>query len=81
MNSLPPKINSKRTLNLNDPEQLRNERLFIQCELDDNYDNQPFLLFQQCVLNFSLNPLPDDKILDWSKLKQIADDIAFKMEN
>ena len=22
-----------------------------------------------------LNPLPDDKILDWSKLKQIADDI------
>ena len=24
-----------------------------------------------------LNPLPDDKILDWSKLKQIADDINF----
>ena len=22
-----------------------------------------------------LNQLPDDKILDWSKLKQIADDI------
>ena len=22
-----------------------------------------------------LNPLPDDKILDWSKLEQIADDI------
>ena len=22
-----------------------------------------------------VNPLPDDKILDWSKLKQIADDI------
>ena len=22
-----------------------------------------------------INPLPDDKILDWSKLKQIADDI------
>ena len=22
-----------------------------------------------------LNPLPDNKILDWSKLKQIADDI------
>ena len=21
------------------------------------------------------NPIPDDKILDWSKLKQIADDI------
>ena len=23
----------------------------------------------------SVNPLPDDKILDWSKLKQVADDI------
>ena len=23
----------------------------------------------------TVNPLPDDKILDWSKLKQIADDI------
>ena len=22
-----------------------------------------------------INPLPDDKILDWSKLKQTADDI------
>ena len=26
------------------------------------------------------NPLPDDKILDWSKLKQIADNIL-KMKN
>ena len=25
---------------------------------------------------FFFNPLPDDKILDWSKLKQIADDIS-----
>ena len=24
------------------------------------------------------NPLPEDKILDWSKLKQIADDIKWK---
>ena len=24
---------------------------------------------------FNFNPLPDDNILDWSKLKQIADDI------
>ena len=24
---------------------------------------------------YFVNPLPDDKILDWSKLKQIADDI------
>ena len=23
----------------------------------------------------SINPLPDKKILDWSKLRQIADDI------
>ena len=31
----------------------------------------------------SINPLPDDKILAWSKLKLIADDIesAFKMKN
>ena len=27
-----------------------------------------------CILN-SFNPLPDNKILDWSKLKQIADEI------
>ena len=26
-----------------------------------------------------LNPSPDDKILDWSKLKQIADDISNSM--
>ena len=25
--------------------------------------------------NHCFNPLPDNKILDWSKLKQIADDI------
>ena len=25
-------------------------------------------------LSFLLNPLPDDKILDWSKLKEFADD-------
>ena len=29
--------------------------------------------FLETVLDF--NPLPDDKILDWSKLKQIADEI------
>ena len=27
------------------------------------------------LTHLTLNPLPDDKILDWSKLKQIADDI------
>ena len=27
------------------------------------------------------NPLPDDKILDWSKLKQIADDISKCIRN
>ena len=27
------------------------------------------------IFFFSINPLPDDKILDRSKLKQIADDI------
>ena len=28
-----------------------------------------------------LNPLPDDKILDWSKVKQIADDILTCIQN
>ena len=28
-----------------------------------------------------LNPLPDDKILDWSKLKQIADYISKYIQN
>ena len=38
-----------------------------------------FWLFQQMFfiglnkLIKAINPLPDDKILDWSKLKQIAD--------
>ena len=38
-----------------------------------------YLVWVTCILN----PLPDNKILDWSKLKEIADDIqsAFKMEN
>ena len=34
--------------------------------------------FSDNVLTISknnLNPLPDDKIIDWSKFKQIADDI------
>ena len=28
-----------------------------------------------------VNPLPDDKILDWSKLKEIADDIFKCIQN
>ena len=38
-----------------------------------NDGNQHFYLSHN-VFN-PINPLPDDKILDWSKLKQIADDI------
>ena len=26
------------------------------------------------IIFYALNPLPDEKILDWSKLKQSADD-------
>ena len=39
---------------------------------------RPILFLFHCF-----NSLPDDKILDWSKLKQIADAIlsAFKMKN
>ena len=32
-------------------------------------------IFHQKVF-YTFNPLPDDKILDWSRLKQIADDIS-----
>ena len=28
---------------------------------------------------YTLNPFPNDKILDWSKLKQTVDDILFKV--
>ena len=29
----------------------------------------------------AFNPLPDEKILDWSKLKEIADDISKCIES
>ena len=32
-------------------------------------------LYEPCSVKKGLSPLPDDKISDWSKLKQIADDI------
>ena len=54
----------------------------------ENAGNQHFLLFLQCfqkatvsgslkvgIVWFRVNTLTDDKILDLSKLKQIADDI------
>ena len=47
-----------------------------------------FLLFPQCfqrtcTARERVNPLPDDKILDWSKLKQIADilSVLIKMKH
>ena len=33
------------------------------------------LILMKLGQNVCVNPLPDDKILDWSKLKQIAKDI------
>ena len=55
----------------------------------ENAGNQHFLHSPQCFQKLScsmsfklgagwyrVNPLSDDKILDWSKLKQIADDIS-----
>ena len=35
---------------------------------EDNFREESIIL--------SFNPLPHDKILDWSKLKEIADDIS-----
>ena len=40
---------------------------------------KPGLVWERVMRNVSIsssiNPLPDDKILDWSKFKQIADNI------
>ena len=44
------------------------------CGKRRNSGYQHFLIFPQCVPMY-LNPLPDNKILDCSKLKHIADDI------
>ena len=33
------------------------------------------IMFAKPFYQRAINPLPDDKLLDWSKLKQIADDI------
>ena len=43
-------------------------------EYDDEYSHKKLQKsMDRCIV--CQNPLPDDKILDWSKLKQIADDI------
>ena len=38
--------------------------------------NASNLVKDKILLLRRVNPLPDDKVLDWSKLKQIADDIS-----
>ena len=39
-------------------------------------------MFSNLILMFHIfNPLPDDKILDWYKMKQIADDILKCIQN
>ena len=38
------------------------------------------MLHSHIIMEGVLDPLPDDKILDWSKLKQIAD-ILKRIEN
>ena len=53
------------------------------CGKGENAGYLHFLLFLQCFSKAYLlrvvNPLPDSKILDWSKLKQFADD-NFKVD-
>ena len=49
---------------------------------EENVGNAHFLLpYKRKKKKSTFNPLPDDKILDWSKLKQIADDILKCIEN
>ena len=45
----------------------------------ENAGYQHILLFPHRFLPF--NPLPGEKILDWSKLKEIADDILKCIES
>ena len=49
------------------------DKLIIQQSLLDN--------FNYCWGKNLFNPFPDDKISDWSKLKQIADDISKCIQN
>ena len=44
----------------------------------EQYCTHPSICFQVYILLIVtiFNPLTDDKFLDWSKLKQIADDIS-----
>ena len=58
--------------------------LFPQCFLpchrqissvEPHYIFSPAKTFSMEVSEMLINPLPDDKILDWSKLKQIADTV------
>ena len=39
----------------------------------ENACHQHSLLFLQCFKGFLFNPLPNDKFIDWSKLKALAD--------
>ena len=59
------------------PNPLQQELLSLTMR-DSSWSFRPLLLYH-CLLitglgSKSLNPLPDEKILDWSKLKEIADD-------
>ena len=42
----------------------------MQDIMQDKFIN--FCWNSHCLQSLMFNPLPDDKILDWSKLKQIA---------
>ena len=40
-----------------------------------------YVLYNFGILLMTFNPLPDEKILDWSKFKEIADDILKCIES
>ena len=58
--------------------------LAVKVALNPNTTNQLYCLQGKCtVMNcgIQVNPLPGEKILDWSKLKQIADNILKCTQN
>ena len=62
---------------INNDRQLMALTVIHKC-LGYNYERNISMIavYANSIKQWCLKPLPDGKILDWSKLKQIADDIV-----